>query len=205
MLHLHIKVTHIVSIMQISDKKNAQTDAAKLRSWLNKVPYGMYNNVRRTMFNACGVSRATFANWAHGRCAIPPLAKKEMNRVAAMFFDDEIIFDAPPAPNKSEGVSGRDGRRGYASIFTTFATPGCVATLRQLSEKASLSLTAASLASPICDALSARGFDVSGFERTSSGATVAINNPIAHAGGLESAIKTVLQELTKSQCELISE
>lgn len=72
------------------------TDAEKLRHWLDSVPRGEYNNIKRRIVEVCIIPPYTLNNWLHGLCRIPNLAKREINRVTLEVSGIELFTIAKP-------------------------------------------------------------------------------------------------------------
>lgn len=81
------------------------SDGVVLHQWLDSVPRGEYNALRRRMVEECLVSKETFRNWLYGKCRIPMAAKRDINRVTKAFSGVDI-FEIVKPECYSGGVNG---------------------------------------------------------------------------------------------------
>lgn len=91
--------------MQTQNENSRLADAKKLRCWLDTIPRGEYNNVKRKLVEACLVPLSTFNNWRYGNCRIPEAGKRDINSVTLEVSGIELFKIAKPGCN-SEGVCG---------------------------------------------------------------------------------------------------
>lgn len=75
------------------------TDAKILREWLESIPFGRYNAVKRQLVEKCLVSGATFKNWRYGKCRIPMAAKRDINEISMLVSGYEIFTIVKPEDN----------------------------------------------------------------------------------------------------------
>lgn len=68
------------------------SDAEILRDWLQSLPYRDYRVVRDKMIAKCMVTKGKFANWQHGTCRMPALAKQAVN-VVSLEYNGTTVFD----------------------------------------------------------------------------------------------------------------
>lgn len=89
--------------MQTQNENSRLADAKKLRCWLDTIPRGEYNNVKRKLVEACLVPISTFNNWRYGNCRIPEAGKRDIDKVALEVSGIELFKIAKPGGD-SEGV-----------------------------------------------------------------------------------------------------
>lgn len=77
-------------------EKNVVTDGKILRQWLDKIPFGEYNNVIERLVRTCLVSRGTFNNWRYDACRIPMAAKRDINSVTVELTGEKIFEIVEP-------------------------------------------------------------------------------------------------------------
>ena len=58
------------------------SDSAKLKNYLDGIPHGQYREKRALILKRCYIKPAAFSHWISGRNNIPPLAKKEIEKIA---------------------------------------------------------------------------------------------------------------------------
>ena len=76
-----------------------------MRCWLDTIPRGEYNNVKRKLVEACLVPMSTLKNWIYGNCRIREAGKRDINKVTLEVSGIELFKIAKPGGN-SEGVCG---------------------------------------------------------------------------------------------------
>jgi len=57
-------------------------DNTKLKNYLDSVPKGKYSETRKKIARKCYVNDSTISHWVTGRNKVPPLAQKEINKIA---------------------------------------------------------------------------------------------------------------------------
>jgi hypothetical protein len=50
--------------------------------WLGNIPHNNYQNILEQIMDKCYIKRNIISNWKNGITPIPPLAKKEIEKIA---------------------------------------------------------------------------------------------------------------------------
>lgn len=52
------------------------------KNWIENVPHGQYNDLRKEVITKCFITKQQFRNWKNGITEVPELAKEKINLIA---------------------------------------------------------------------------------------------------------------------------
>lgn len=58
--------------------------------WINSIPVGMYETIRKRIISDCRITSQIFTNWKNGYTDVPELAKEKINVIAREISKNEI-------------------------------------------------------------------------------------------------------------------
>ena len=60
----------------------------KFKNWMDSIPYGMYNDVRKRVIKECKIPSSTYSNWRNGSCTIPLLAQEKIEALSEKISEE---------------------------------------------------------------------------------------------------------------------
>lgn len=71
-------------------KQNFMKPNEIFKKWMNSIPYGLYNDVRKRVIEECKIEPGTYSNWRNGTCSIPLLAQEKIEVLSAEYAVQRI-------------------------------------------------------------------------------------------------------------------